>query len=70
MTAAVLSLIAPIAEPRLRVTEDDGSEWECTLAEFAADNPEIAEDVDAIPVGESAYFGGGAAPLFLVARIS
>ena len=65
-----MSAVAPISEPRLRITEDDGSHWECTLAEFATDNPEIAEDVDAISIGESAYFGGGGSPLYLVERIS
>lgn len=55
-----------------RITSD-GEETVCTVADFVRDN---AEDTDllrtalALAVGERSSFGGGAAPLVIVERMS
>lgn len=59
------SLIAHV-----RVETDGDQPWEGSMAAFASANPDLAEEVGALPVGGRRWFGGGAALASVVTRIA
>ncbi len=59
----------------LAVEDEDGPMGEATVDEFCAANSECFTDEDvadlaSLVVGQTLKFGGGAAPLFTVTRVS
>lgn len=57
--------------PQVRIDdEDDGTSETDTLDGFCDANPDEAAEVRALSVGGRVTFGGGAAPLITVTRIS
>jgi len=58
------------AWPQVTIEFEDGTTETDTLDGFCDCNPDEAEEVRALAVGDFALFGGGAAPLVTVTRIS
>ncbi len=58
-----------LEDVRLRVECEGDAPWECTAAEFCEANPDLADRIVGMAVGELASFGGGAEPLAVVERV-
>jgi len=64
-------VVADVASGILKV-ENDGEEWETTVAEFCRDNETdsiLAAGVRSLEPGQSIFGGGGAAPSFRLTRL-